>query len=107
MFNDPTGEFALKVVREVLKRVRKPPIKPDKKAGVWSCAVVACCRGDMDENCPKDPKQQCKQGVWKDKNRLIAEKTAEQLAKTRLGCQTKHVTVRCTGPKGENYQRGG
>lgn len=88
-------------------RKRATPIKPDKRSGVWSCAVVACCRGDMDDNCPADPKQQCKQAVWRDTNRLIAEKAAEQLAKARLGCQTKHVTVRCTGPKGDNYQRGG
>ena len=94
-------------MKEVLKRIRKTPIEPDKRAGVWNCAVMACCRGDMDNNCPEDPKQQCKQGVWRNKNRLIAEQTAEHLAKARLGCQTKHVAVVCKGPKGQIYRRGG
>jgi len=36
-----------------------------------------------------------------------AIRTAEALAIQRLECQPKQVTVRCTGPKGQNYQRGG
>ena len=89
------------------KSPKKSPTKPDKKKGVWNCAVVACCNDNIPGNCPPDPKDHCKQGVWRDKNRATAINKAESLAKTRLGCQAKHVTVRCTGPKGENYQRGG
>ncbi len=48
-----------------------------------------------------------KQAVWRDKDRNTAIKTAEALAKSRLACQAKHPTVRCTGPKGQKYQRGG
>lgn len=92
---------------QLFKRKKKTPIKPDKKEGVWNCAVVACCNDNIPGNCPDDPDQQCKQAVWRDKDRAKAINIAEGLAKQRLACQAKHVTVRCTGPKGEDYQRGG
>lgn len=88
-------------------RIKKTPIKPRKDRGKWRCAVVSCCNDNIPGNCPNDPKQQCKQAVWSDGNRSKAINSAERLSKQRLGCQPKHVTVRCTGPKGEDYQRGG
>ncbi|WP_018274931.1 RHS repeat-associated core domain-containing protein [Teredinibacter turnerae] len=86
---------------------KKSPIKPDKRKGLWACAVVACCNDNIPGNCPTDHTQQCKQAVWASYSRNDAIKSAESIAKIRLGCQAKHVTVRCTGPKGENYHRGG
>jgi RHS repeat-associated protein len=86
---------------------KRSPIKPRKDKGKWRCAVVACCNDNIPGNCPEDPKQWCKQAVWSDKSRPIAINTAEGIAKARLGCQAKHVTVKCTGPKGETYTRGG
>ena len=58
-------------------------------------------------NCSEKPNQRCKQAVWRDTDKANAIRTAESLAIQRLGCQPKHVTVRCTGLKGQNYQRGG
>ncbi|MEO0439075.1 MAG: RHS repeat-associated core domain-containing protein, partial [Pseudomonadota bacterium] len=111
---DPTGAnpVIVRIIKEIGKRLagatrRKSPIKPDRRKGVWSCAVVACCNDNIPGNCPEDPKQWCKQAVWRHANRTAAIKAAERLAKQRLGCQAKHVTVRCTGPKNQDYQRGG
>ncbi|MFK5976345.1 MAG: RHS repeat-associated core domain-containing protein, partial [Sulfurovum sp.] len=84
---------------------RQSPIKPRKRKGVWTCAAVACCNDNIPDNCSTNPKQQCKQAVWKHKNRSIAVKEAEDLARIRLGCQPKHVQVYCTGPKGQQWQR--
>ncbi len=86
---------------------KKSPIKPRKDKGKWRCAVVACCNDNIPGNCPKDPKQWCKQAVWSSWNRPLAINTAEKIAKIRFGCQAKHVTVKCTGPKGQKYTRGG
>jgi RHS repeat-associated protein len=111
---DPEGLYPIvrEVIKEVVKRLpkkspKKSPIKPDKFAGMWNCAVVACCNDNIPGNCPEDPTQWCKQAVWRDKVRATAINLAETLAKQRLGCQAKHVTVRCTGPRGEPYHRGG
>ncbi len=112
---DEEGLFAVQVIKIIVKKTlkrkakspRKSPTKPDRRKGVWNCAVVACCNDNIPGNCPDDPSQHCKQAVWRDINRATAIRKAEALAKKRLGCQTKHVTVRCTGPKGEPYSRGG
>ncbi len=86
---------------------RTAPITPDKRKGLWTCAVVACCNDNIPNNCPKEKNQKCKQAVKSHKNRKIAEQEAEKEAKKRLGCQAKHVTVKCTGPQGQPWTRGG
>ncbi len=92
---------------DLLSNSRGSPIKPDRRSGMWNCAVVACCNDNIPGNCSSDPKQRCKQAVWRDRTRSVAINIAENTAKVRLGCQAKHVSVRCTGPKGQNYHRGG
>ncbi len=86
---------------------KKAPITPQKRKGVWTCAVMACCNDNIPNNCPSEKNKKCRQAVWRHKSRKIAEKEAEKLAKQRLGCQAKHVSVTCTGPQGQIYKRGG
>jgi len=81
------------------------PITPNKRRGLWTCAVVACCNDNIPNNCPKEKNQKCKQAVKSHKNRKIAEQKAETKAKERLACQAKHVSVTCTGPQGQPWRR--
>jgi hypothetical protein len=86
---------------------KKSPTKPRRDKGKWRCSAVACCNDNIPGNCPTDPKQWCKQGIWADKTKGSAIRVSEGIAKARLGCQAKHVVITCTGPKGETWQRGG
>ncbi|MBZ0091379.1 MAG: hypothetical protein K8F27_04045, partial [Sulfuricellaceae bacterium] len=80
--------------------------QPDKKAGLWICKARADCNDNEPGNCPDDPKHRFAFGGGTSTDLGIARNIAKANATANLQCQPKHVSCKCTGPKGERYSGG-
>jgi RHS repeat-associated protein len=80
--------------------------QPEKKAGMWNCKARADCNDNEPGNCPEEPWRRFAFGGGVAKSLGDARKIAKSNATHNLGCQPKHVSCLCTGPKGEIYQGG-
>jgi hypothetical protein len=116
---DDDGMNVKKILRDLLKPkkpkkpARPPPTaknreiyKPPKKTGMWNCKARADCNDNIPGNCPEDPWRRFAFGGGMAKMLGAARNIAKSNATRNLGCQPKHVSCVCTGPKGENYQGG-
>lgn len=80
---------------------------PSKKRGKWSCICKAEKAGRRASNCSKNDKDRA-YGWGIDNVRSTARKQAENMAVELLGAgSVHHVSCKCTGPKGERWNRGG
>lgn len=79
---------------------------PDKERGNWICYARANCNDNIPGNCPDDPNKQFAFGSGVAKTLGVARNLAKKDATHRLACQPKHVSCKCTGPKGERYSGG-
>lgn len=80
---------------------------PDRKRGQWSCICRADKAGRRADNCSADDRDTA-YGWGVDPLRKVARKKAEDMAKSKLSAQSvHHVSCKCTGPKGERWNRGG
>lgn len=81
-------------------------LEPDRKKGNWTCNARADCNDNIPGNCPEDPLARFAFGTGVAKNLGDARNMAKSNATHTLGCQPKHVSCKCTGPKGERYSGG-
>lgn len=79
---------------------------PDKKARMLVCKARADCDDRIPGNCPPEPQKQFAFGDGIDRSMGAARNAAKRDATHRLGCQPKHVSCKCIGPKGERYSGG-
>jgi RHS repeat-associated protein len=79
---------------------------PDKIPGLWSCKARADCNDNIPGNCPENPKQRFAFGGGTASDLGSARNIAKSNATSNLQCQPKHVSCKCTGPKGEQYSGG-
>ena len=79
---------------------------PDRKAGQWSCKARADCNDNIPGNCAEDPSKRFSFGGGTANDLGTARNTAKANATANLQCQPKHVSCKCTGPKGEQYSGG-
>ena len=79
---------------------------PDKNSGQWTCKARADCNDNIPGNCPQDPKQRVAFGGGTANDQGTARNIAKSNATSNLACQPKHVSCKCTGPKGEQYSGG-
>jgi len=79
---------------------------PAKKSGYWSCKARADCNDNIKGNCPTDPKKQFAFGGGVAKAQGDARNIAKKAATHALAATPKHVSCKCTGPKGEPYSGG-
>lgn len=79
---------------------------PDKNPSNWSCRARADCNDNIPGNCPEDPKQRFAFGTGIASSLGTARNIAKANATANLQCQPKHVSCKCTGPKGEPYSGG-
>lgn len=79
---------------------------PDKEPGKWSCKARADCNDNIPGNCPEDPTKRVAFGGGTAKDLGTARNIAKSNATSNLQCQPKHVSCKCTGPKGEQYSGG-
>lgn len=93
---------AARAVTEAARRL----MDPERKKGNWSCNARADCNDNIPGNCPEDPFKRFAFGTGVAKNLGDARNIAKSNATHTLGCQPKHVSCKCTGPKGERYSGG-
>jgi len=79
---------------------------PEKTAGKWSCKARADCNDNIPGNCPDNPKHKFAFGGGIANDQGTARNIAKSNATSNLQCQPKHVSCKCTGPKGEQYSGG-
>ena len=79
---------------------------PDKTPGQWSCKARADCNDNIPGNCPEDPKKRFAFGGGIANDLGSSRNAAKSNATSNLQCQPKHVSCKCTGPKGEQYSGG-
>jgi uncharacterized protein RhaS with RHS repeats len=79
---------------------------PEKTPGKWTCKARADCNDNIPGNCPEDPKRRQAFGGGVASDLGTARNIAKSNATSNLQCQPKHVSCKCTGPKGEQYSRG-
>jgi RHS repeat-associated protein len=79
---------------------------PDKVSGQWSCKARADCNDNIPGNCPQDPEKRFAFGGGTANDLGTARNIAKANATANLQCQPKHVSCKCTGPKGEQYSGG-
>jgi hypothetical protein len=79
---------------------------PDRTSGLWSCKARADCNDNIPGNCPEDPAKRFSFGGGTANDLGIARNIAKANATSNLQCQPKHVSCKCTGPKGEQYSGG-
>jgi len=80
---------------------------PERTRGQWSCICRADKAGRRADNCSADDRDVA-YGWGVDPLRDVARKIAEDMAKSNLSAQSvHHVSCKCTGPKGEKWNRGG
>ena len=79
---------------------------PVKEPGNWSCKARADCNDNIPGNCPVDPEKRFSFGGGIAKDLGTARNIAKGNATSNLQCQPKHVSCKCTGPKGEQYSGG-
>jgi RHS repeat-associated protein len=97
------GRAAARAAAEAARRL----MDPKRKKGYWACNARADCNDNIPGNCPEDPlKVRFAFGTGVAKNLGDARNAAKSSAAVLLGCQTKHVSCKCTGPKGERYNGG-
>jgi uncharacterized protein RhaS with RHS repeats len=108
-----TGKAGGKLVKPKKPSNRPPPTgkdreihKPEKKSGMWNCKARADCNDNIPGNCPDDPWKRFAFGGGFSKSQGKARDIAKSNATHNLGCQPKHVSCVCTGPKGEIYRGG-
>lgn len=80
---------------------------PDRTAGKWSCKARADCNDNIPGNCPDDPKQRFSFGGGVANVLGTARNIAKANATSNLQCQPKHVSCKCTDPKGSHAYSGG
>jgi RHS repeat-associated protein len=80
--------------------------QPDKVPGNWVCKARADCNDNIPGNCPTEPDKRFAFGGGIAKDLGLARNTAKANATSNLMCQPKHVSCKCTGPKGEAYSGG-
>ena len=97
------GRAAARAAAEAARRL----MDPKRKKGYWACNARADCNDNIPGNCPEDPlKVRFAFGTGVAKNLGDARNAAKSSAAVLLGCQPKHVSCKCTGPKGERYNGG-
>jgi RHS repeat-associated protein len=79
---------------------------PEKKHGNWVCKARADCNDNQAGNCPADPYKRFAFGGGVASSLGVARNIAKANATSNLQCQPKHVSCKCTGPKGERYSGG-
>ena len=79
---------------------------PERQPGLWSCKARADCNDNIPGNCPDDPKHRFAFGGGSASDLGTARNIAKANATSNLQCQPKHVSCKCTGPKGEQYSGG-
>jgi len=79
---------------------------PEKRSGLWVCKARADCNDNIPGNCPDDPSRRFSFGGGVASNQGVARNIAKANATSNLQCQPKHVSCKCTGPKGEPYSGG-
>ncbi|MEF9403071.1 MULTISPECIES: RHS repeat domain-containing protein [Ralstonia solanacearum species complex] len=79
---------------------------PDKTTGQWSCKARADCNDNIPGNCPAEPSKRFAFGGGTASDQGTARNIAKANATANLQCQPKHVSCKCTGPKGEQYSGG-
>ncbi|WP_428503149.1 RHS repeat domain-containing protein [Roseateles sp.] len=79
---------------------------PDRKTGQWSCKARADCNDNIPGNCPEEPSKRFSFGGGTANDLGTARNVAKANATANLQCQPKHVSCKCTGPKGEQYSGG-
>ncbi|MBP5991272.1 MAG: RHS repeat-associated core domain-containing protein, partial [Piscinibacter sp.] len=79
---------------------------PDRTAGQWSCKARADCNDNIPGNCPEDPSKRFSFGGGTANDLGTARNIAKANATANLQCQPKHVSCKCSGPKGEQYSGG-
>jgi RHS repeat-associated protein len=79
---------------------------PGRNAGQWSCKARADCNDNIPGNCPDDPKRRFAFGGGDASDLGTTRNIAKANATSNLQCQPKHVSCKCTGPKGEQYSGG-
>jgi len=88
------------------RAISRAILKPERKRGFWTCNARADCDDRIEGNCPEDPADRFAFGTGSAKNLGDARNQAKSNATHNLGCQPKHVSCKCTGPKGEQYSGG-
>jgi RHS repeat-associated protein len=81
-------------------------LDPERTKGYWTCNARADCNDNIPGNCPEDPLKRFAFGKGVAKNQGDARNMAKSNATHTLACQPKHVSCKCTGPKGEKYSGG-
>jgi RHS repeat-associated protein len=79
---------------------------PEKESGNWVCKARADCNDNIPGNCPDDPNRRFSFGGGTASSLGAARNIAKANATSNLQCQPKHVSCKCTGPKGERYSGG-
>lgn len=79
---------------------------PDRTAGQWSCKARADCNDNIPGNCPADPTKRFAFGGGEANDLGTARNIAKGNATSNLQCRPKHVSCKCTGPKGQQYSGG-
>lgn len=106
------GAWATTVIDDDRDTPLPPPVIPrdiwwpDKVPGQWSCKARADCNDNIPDNCPEDPIRRFAFGGGVAKDLGTARNIAKSNATSNLQCQPKHVSCKCTGPKGEQYSGG-
>jgi len=80
--------------------------QPERVPGKWVSKARADCNDNIPGNCPDDPKRRFAFGGGVDRDFGVARNIAKSNATHNLACQPKHVSCKCTGPKGEQYSGG-
>jgi len=100
-----TAQAARAAARAAAEAARKLTY-PDRKRGKWICTGRADCNDNIPGNCPDDPMKRFAFGTGVATNLGDARNEAKSTATHALGCQPKHVSCKCVGPKGETYSGG-
>jgi len=79
---------------------------PERTPRQWSCKARADCNDNIPGNCPEDPEKRFAFGGGTANDLGSARNEAKANATSNLQCQPKHVSCKCTGPKGEQYSGG-
>lgn len=79
---------------------------PARETGQWVCKARADCNDNIPGNCPENPRKRFAFGGGAARDLGTARNTAKANATVNLACQPKHVSCKCTGPKGEQYSGG-
>jgi RHS repeat-associated protein len=79
---------------------------PERMPGKWVCKARADCNDNIPGNCPPNPKHRFAFGGGVANDLGTARNIAKGNATSNLMCQPKHVSCKCTGPKGEQYSGG-